>query len=169
MKLQFILLFLALLTTGLMSGIFFTWTNAVTPGIGKLHDLAYLNALQSMNRVILNIPFYIVFTIPVISLTLVTFFFYSSNPPLAFKLILIATLIYLLGAFLVTISGNIPLNNLLDQTNLTSLNLEEAKQLRDQIELKWNYFNLIRTVSAAISFGLLLLAAFLLETPILKL
>ena len=54
MKTETIILAMAILLTGLMAGIFFTWSNAVKPGIGKLSDLEYLRALQSMNRVILN-------------------------------------------------------------------------------------------------------------------
>ena len=57
MKIEIIILAFAILSTGLMAGIFFTWSNAVKPGIGKLSDKEYLKALQSMNRVILNIPF----------------------------------------------------------------------------------------------------------------
>ena len=51
MKIQILILASAILSTGLMAGIFFTWSNAVKPGIGKLSDLEYLKALQSSNRV----------------------------------------------------------------------------------------------------------------------
>ena len=61
MKSETIILALAILLTGLMAGIFFTWSNAVKPGIGKLSDIEYLRALQSMNRVILNNAFKIIF------------------------------------------------------------------------------------------------------------
>ena len=36
MKIEIIILASAILSTGLMSGVFFTWSNAVKPGIGKL-------------------------------------------------------------------------------------------------------------------------------------
>ena len=49
MNIQIMIIFMATLSTGLMAGIFFTWTNAVTPGIGKLKDIEYLGALQAMN------------------------------------------------------------------------------------------------------------------------
>jgi uncharacterized membrane protein len=49
MKTETIILVLAIFSTGLMAGIFFTWSNAVAPGIGKLSDMGYLSALQSMN------------------------------------------------------------------------------------------------------------------------
>lgn len=58
---ELIVLATATCLTGLMAGIFFTWSNAVKPGIGKLTDLEYLKSFQSMNRVILNIPFKVLF------------------------------------------------------------------------------------------------------------
>lgn len=154
-------LFLATFLTGLMAGIFFTWTNAVTPGIGKLSDLEYLSALQSMNRVILNPAFYIAFFGPVILLPLATMLNYYSNPGIIFKLLILAAIFYLLGVFLVTVIGNIPLNNLLDKSKLESISLGDAKILRAAIEKKWNNFNLIRSITSAISFLLLTVSCLL--------
>ena len=72
MKTETIILVSAIFFTGLMAGIFFTWSNAVKPGIGKLSDIEYLNALQAMNRVILNKAFLILFMGAIITVTLVT-------------------------------------------------------------------------------------------------
>ena len=71
MKSETIILALAILLTGLMAGIFFTWSNAVKPGIGKLSDIEYIVALQSMNRVILNNAFKIIFLGAIIVVALV--------------------------------------------------------------------------------------------------
>jgi uncharacterized membrane protein len=71
LKYETIILALAILLTGLMAGIFFTWSNAVKPGIGKLSDIEYLRALQSMNRVILNNAFKIIFLGAIIVVALV--------------------------------------------------------------------------------------------------
>ncbi|MEE9336853.1 MAG: DUF1772 domain-containing protein [Methylococcaceae bacterium] len=164
MSIQIIFLFLAILTTGLMAGIFFTWTNAVTPGIGQLSDLGYLRALQSMNRVILNPAFYIVFICPIIMLPLATLLNYNSASSLVFTLLLIASVIYLLGVFIITIRGNIPLNNLLDKSDLEDFSIEDASKLRNEIETKWNNFNLIRTITSSISFILMIIICFLMTT-----
>ncbi len=157
MKIQIITLFLATMTTGLMAGIFFTWTNAVTPGIGKLNDIGYLRALQSMNRVILNPVFYLVFMCPILTLPLATVLNYKSAPSLVFQLLLVASIIYLLGVFFITVQGNIPLNNLLHKNDLDGFSLEDARNLRNKIETKWNNFNLIRTITSSISFILLII------------
>ena len=75
MKTGSIILLLAILLTGLMAGIFFTWSNAVKPGIGKLSDIEYLKALQSMNRVILNNTFKFIFAGSILCVLLVPLFY----------------------------------------------------------------------------------------------
>lgn len=156
MKTETIILAIAILFTGLMAGIFFTWSNAVKPGIGKLSDIEYLTALQSMNRVILNNTFKLVFIGAVIAVALVPIFYFNLYPKNIFWLFISALIIYWVGAFGVTIFGNIPLNEILDKSNLESMTLSEIKALRTSIEAKWNNLNLIRSVSSFITFILLI-------------
>jgi len=153
-----LILIVATLSTGLMAGIFFTWTNAVKPGIGTLDDMTYMKAFQAMNRLILNPLFYIVFILPILSITISTFMSFGSTKEYVFELLLTATLIYCLGVFLVTIAGNIPLNELLEHTDLEKISQKELGELRGKIEHKWNNLNLIRTVSSFIAFVLLVIS-----------
>ena len=163
MKSETIILALAILLTGLMAGIFFTWSNAVKPGIGKLGDIEYLRALQSMNRVILNNAFRIIFLGAIIAVALVPVFYFNLYPKNIFWLFVFTLVIYWIGVFGVTVSGNIPLNEILDKTNLESITLEEIKTLRKSIELKWNHFNLIRSISSAITFILLIISFLIID------
>ena len=158
MKIETIILASAIFLTGLMAGIFFTWSNAVKPGIGKLSDIEYLRALQSMNRVILNNAFRIIFLGSIIAVALVPVFYFNLYPKNIFWLFLFTLVIYWIGVFGVTVSGNIPLNEILDKTNLESITLEEIKTLRESIELKWNNYNLIRCISSGITFILLIVS-----------
>jgi uncharacterized membrane protein len=147
-----------------MAGIFFTWTNAVTPGIGKLKDIEYLCALQSMNRVILNPAFYMIFICPIVTVPLATVFNYNTEPSFIFWLLLVTSIIYSLGVFFITILGNIPLNELLDKNNLDKFSLEDAGNLRNEIEKKWNNYNFIRTITSSISLILLIIICFSITT-----
>ena len=163
MKSETIILALAILLTGLMAGIFFTWSNAVKPGIGKLSDIEYLTALQSMNRVILNNAFKIIFLGAIIAVALVPVFYFNLYPKNIFWLFVFTLIIYWIGVFGVTVSGNIPLNEILDKTNLESITSEEIKTLRKSIEVKWNNFNLIRCISSGITFILLIVSFLILD------
>ena len=61
LSLKFISLVLAILFTGISAGLCFTWSNAVSPGIGKLNNLGFLQSFQQMNRTIINPAFIVVF------------------------------------------------------------------------------------------------------------
>ena len=163
MKSETIILALAILLTGLMAGIFFTWSNAVKPCIGKLSDIEYLTALQSMNRVILNNAFKIIFLGSIIAVALVPVFYFNLYPKNIFLLFVFTLVIYWIGVFGVTVSGNIPLNEILDKTNLESITSEEIKTLRKSIEVKWNNFNIIRCISSAITFLILIISFLILD------
>lgn len=151
-----IVLLLTTLLTGLLAGIFFTWSNAITPGIGRLDDINYLRAFQNMNQTIVTQLFLVIIMGPVF-LSFATAYLYKSNHLYIFWLLLIAAILYFVGVFLVTIMGNIPLNNLLDKTDLTNISLENARSLRDQFELKWNNLHLVRTITSVLSFFLLII------------
>ena len=163
MKTETIILALAILFTGIMAGIFFTWSNAVKPGIGKLSDLEYLKALQSMNRVILNNTFKIIFGGAIITTALLPAFYFNLYPNNVFWIFILILFTYWIGAFGVTVVGNIPLNELLDKTSLDSISLKEAKVLRTSIEVKWNNLNLIRSISSGVSFVLLVVSFIFLD------
>lgn len=98
MKTETIILVSAIFFTGLMAGIFFTWSNAVKPGIGKLSDIEYLNALQAMNRVILNKAFLILFMGAIITVALVPVFYFSLYPKHIFWLFIFSLVVYWIGA-----------------------------------------------------------------------
>ena len=120
-----------------------------------MSDIEYLKALQSMNRVILNNTFKFIFTGSIFCVLLVPLFYLNLYPKNIFLLLALISLIYLVGVFIITIKGNIPLNEILDKTNLESISIQEVANLRTSIESKWNSLNLIRCISSATTFLLL--------------
>lgn len=155
-----ITLFLAIILTGLTAGLCFTWGNAVTPGIGNLSDSVYLQSFQSMNRSILNPIFFVVFFGPVLLATMAGFTNRSESSIILWLCLLVAVL-YLIGLALVTIFGNVPLNELLDKADLLAMTPEELSALRQKFEKPWNNYHTVRTISSTLSFGLLVVASIL--------
>ena len=156
MELNFkiIVLILSVLFTGLTAGLCFTWSNAVTPGIGRLDDMSYLKAFQSMNRVIINFQFMIVFMGPTILLFLNAYLFRSNST--AFWLFLVAAILFFIGIGLVTVFGNVPLNEILDASNLEILSKIELQELRNKFEQPWNHWHTFRVLSSLTSFVFLI-------------
>lgn len=151
---KIIILILSILFTGLTAGLCFTWSNAVTPGIGRLDNIGFLKAFQAMNRAIINGKFMIVFMGPTVLLFLTTYLFRNTNT--VFWLFLAAAIIFFVGVGLVTAFGNVPLNEILDASNLGLLSKLELQELRDKFEQPWNRWHTIRTASSFMSFLLLL-------------
>ncbi|SFW82302.1 DUF1772 domain-containing protein [Chitinophaga sancti] len=71
--------------------------------------------------------------------------------------LLLATLSYYLGVMVVTIPGNIPLNNMLEAFTIQGAAVDELHLMRAQFEQKWNMLNHIRTLCSLASFILVMI------------
>ncbi|MBY0425991.1 MAG: DUF1772 domain-containing protein, partial [Cytophagales bacterium] len=125
--------------------------------IGLLDDVNYLKAFQNMNNTILNPLFYIVIISPLFLSPLSAYLYKSAHYQMLWPLIG-ASVLYFLGIYVVTVYGNVPLNDQLDALQLSNISLEDAKAFRDKYEAKWNNLHLIRTISSSASFLLLIWA-----------
>jgi uncharacterized membrane protein len=135
-------LYAALVTTGLMAGIYLAFSIAVLPGIARGDDNTFVAAMRGMNAAILNPVFGVVF-----------------GGPLVFGGVAIATRLpdgdgissigAALGLYIATllITGgiNVPLNNRLDST-------EPPEAARALFEKSWVRWNVVRTVLCTVSF-----------------
>jgi uncharacterized membrane protein len=135
-------LYAALVTTGLMAGVYLAFSIAVLPGIGRGDDDTFVSAMRGMNAAILNPVFGLVF-----------------GGPLVFGIVaLVAGLqagddVSLIGAgvgiylstLLITGGVNVPLNNRLDST-------EPPEAARSVFEKSWVRWNVVRTVLCILAF-----------------
>jgi len=148
----------ALVTTALMAGLFFSWSCAITAGLGKLPDANYLAAMQSINRTILNPLFFSCFFGAALLLPLSAWQAYGVATPLRFWLLLGAAVCYLAGVMGVTIFGNVSLNDALDAFQMDQASAEAMATQRAAFEARWNALNNLRTVASAVAVVLLGLA-----------
>lgn len=149
MKMTVVLLMITATLTALIGGLFYAYSCSVIPGLGKLSDVEYLKAMQSINREILNPVFFLSFMGTAVMLPVTTFIFRGENP--AFIFLLSATLVYLTGVFGVTMFGNVPLNNQLDQFDIASSTVDAVKKMRAVFENRWNFLNHIRSMCSVVS------------------
>jgi uncharacterized membrane protein len=141
-------LFAALLTTGLMAGLYLAFSIAVLPGIARSDDSTFVAAMRGMNAAILNPVFGLVF-----------------GGPLVFGLAAVITrlpdeegigwtasaLVLYVVTLVITGVVNVPLNNRLDST-------EPPEAARALFERRWIRWNVVRTVVCVGSFVALALA-----------
>ena len=135
-------LYAALVTTGLMAGVYLAFSIAVLPGIARSDDDTFVSSMRGMNAAILNPVFGLVF-----------------GGPLVFGIVAVATRLpdgddigsigAALGLYVATllITGgiNVPLNNRLDST-------EPPQAARALFERSWVRWNVVRTVLCTLSF-----------------
>ena len=164
-SLKLTVLILATLLTGLSAGLCFTWSNAVTTGLSRLDDISYLASFQQMNRTILNPTFFLVFFGPVLAIT-GSAFLYKSHAAPVFWMLIATALIYFVGVALVTVFGNVPINEVLNNTDLSAINNIDAQTLRKRFEEDWVRLHRIRTYASGISFLLLILVCTWKDMPV---
>jgi len=132
------------------------------PGFSKLDDKEFLRAFQVTDGIIQNNQPLFMLTwvgsiISVISVIAISIFSLGFSEA---WIIFIVGLIYLLGVQGITISIHLPLNNRIQSIDINNMNNQSLNKERTKFELRWNYFNKIRTFiafSTSLSFLLILI------------
>jgi len=153
-----IVLLITAFSTALITGLFYSYSCSVNPGLAKLADREYLLAMQSINRAILNPVFFASFMGTLLLLPLSAWLMYKQPGANGFVLILLALLVYGAGVWGVTMAGNVPLNEALDKFNIAAADADAIKQQRISFEKPWNRLHTIRTLATVISLILVLIA-----------
>lgn len=157
MTLEHSLLLIAGTLTALVAGLFFGFSVAVNGGLHRLKNSEYVAAMQSINQVIQNPVFLLSFFGPVLFLPWSTFV-HKDTTPTRFFLLLGASLLYIIGTFVLTIVGNVPLNRKLERFKLDGASDEEIAYARTGFEQPWNRRHTVRT-AASIAATILIFAA----------
>ena len=138
----------ATLLTGLMAGLYFAFSIAVLPGLGRCDDATFVAAMRSVNRRILNAPFGLAFVgAPLVILVAGALHLGGQAPQVIFWN-LAAFLLYALTLG-ITFRVNVPLNDLLEAGD------EEAKAARARFERRWRRWNHARTLLSTAALGCL--------------
>ncbi len=150
--------FIAILGCGISAGIFYAFSYFVMEATGKLPTPQGIAAMQSINIVIVNPLFLLVFMgTAVLSIVLGGIALFDlQNAGALWRLA--GALLFIITVIIVTIAFNIPLNNALDQVDPASL---EGTKLWERYLSVWTRWNHVRTLAsiAATAFFILALQA----------
>jgi len=142
------------LLTGLVAGLLYGYDCSVIRGLGNLEDKDYLSAFQSINRAILNPYFFTSFLGSVILLPITTYLSFKGGVNTSFYFLVTATLLYAVGVMGITLFGNVPLNNALDQLDILNASTDDLKMMREKFESFWNILHHWRTYASLLVFVL---------------
>jgi uncharacterized membrane protein len=151
----FTLTLLAALGSGLVGGVFFGFSGFVMKALARLRPAHGIAAMQSINVVAVTPPLMIaLFGTALACVTLVVSSLPKWREPVA-MLRLAGGGLYLVGAVLVTIVRNVPMNNTLASVDPEST--EGATQWARYVP-GWTAWNTVRTVAAIAAAAMLSLA-----------
>ncbi|MFE8937119.1 DUF1772 domain-containing protein [Streptomyces sp. NPDC007872] len=150
-----LLLALAVVCTGLHAGFMLIFLTGVMPALARLTDAEFVTAMRRINECVPRAVFLAVF-LGVAALPAAALLVPADGRTDAQKWLLLAGLVCAVLNHLVTLGGNIPLNNA-----LASAPADDPAPVRAAFEARWNAFHRARTVLITVSFGLLTAAAVL--------
>lgn len=144
----FVTLLLSAVGSGIMAGLFFIFSNTIMNALSNLPPPQGIESMQSINRVILNPLFFLVFigTAVLSALLALSLIWYWHYPGAIY--VLVGAIIYLVGSFFVTVVFNVPMNKALDAVKPDTV---EASDLWTNYLTKWTAWNHVRTIACLLS------------------
>ena len=136
---------LALLGSAVVGGVFFAFSSFVMKALARVPSAEGIAAMQSINVVVLNPSFLGTFMgTALISILVAVLAVMGWDTP-STPFFLAGAFLYVVGTFLVTGLGNVPLNN---QLAAVSASDPEAISVWEYYLERWTLLNTIRTVAA---------------------
>lgn len=142
----YVLVIAALLGSALIGGIFFAFSTFIMKALERVPSAEGIRAMQSINVVVIN-PMVMgaLFGTTILSVVIAVLVlggWVGTLPHWFF----VGSIHYVVGTFLVTAFGNVPLNNRLERVSP-----EEGERLWSHYLSKWTFWNHIRTTTAMIA------------------
>ncbi|MGJ4856159.1 DUF1772 domain-containing protein [Labrys sp. La1] len=139
--------FMAAVGSGLVAGIFFAFSNFVMPALGRVAPASGIAAMQAINVTVINPGFMLAFmgtAVLCLGLALGSWFWLGEWSG---KLLLAASLVYLVGCVGVTMALNVPLNDALAAAQPETA---QASELWQRFLVDWTFWNSVRTAASTV-------------------
>ncbi|MFC4609581.1 DUF1772 domain-containing protein [Streptomyces maoxianensis] len=152
-----LLLALAIIFTGLYAGFMLTFQISVMPALAKLPDDQFLPVMRRINEVVPR-PVFLLLFFGIIAFPAAALAVPVDGRTDTQRWLIVAGLVSAVINHLITIAGNIPLNNAL-ATAESAPPAAPDSEVRAAFEPRWNLLHLIRTLFTIAAFALLVGAA----------
>ena len=130
---------------GLVSGVFLTFSDFVMKSLAASRPSAGTEAMQIINRKVFRSIFMVLLIglVPISIVTAITGYFFFEGVLSA--LLIFAGMLYIIGVFLVTVAGNVPMNNTLEALPQGGV---AAQKYWPSYVRGWLFWNHIRWIAA---------------------
>lgn len=139
-----IVLLAATIVTGLMAGLYFAFSVAVMPGLGRSDDRTFVEAMQRINVAILNSWFGLAFGSALVLGVVAAVLHRNGEGRPALPWITTGVVLYAIS-LLITMGLNVPLNNRLATAGAPD-RIHDLAAVRARFESVWVHWNVARTL-----------------------
>ena len=144
-----LMLYGALVTIGLMAGMYWDWDVAVMPGLTRLDDRSFLDAMQNLIVAIENPGFFLV-AFGAFGFTLAAAVLYAGNGQRQTALWIAAALALYVVGLLITVAVHMPINyGLVDAGDPSTIT--DLAAARDDFGAPWRVANVCRTATCVLA------------------
>lgn len=161
-RLLFPMSMLSLLSIGAIFGFFYAWVCSTMWGLDATDPQVAIVAMQAMNAAVRNPVFFPAFFLTPLILTATSYIATAQRQKRSSVLFGMAAGLYVAGAFLVTVTVNVPMNETLAEV-VVPTDTEAARSIWQDYSSSWQFWNTLRTVASGASLLLTGLAIYLIE------
>ncbi|RFP89834.1 DUF1772 domain-containing protein [Rhodobacteraceae bacterium 63075] len=154
---------LSLLSIGAMFGVFYAWICSTMWGLDAIDPKIALAAMQAMNASVRNAVFFPAFFLTPFILAATAFIAARQKRHRSALLLAGGAVIYFAGAFVVTVTINVPMNEALAEV-VVPTDIEAARSLWQAYSPEWQFWNTLRTIVSGASFILTGLSVYYLNS-----
>ena len=150
-----VVLVAATLSMGLVAGVFALYSHTVMPGLRRTDDRTFVAAFQSIDRAIINPWFMSCFFGALLLSGVAAAQHLGASTQSTLPWIIAAFVLYLI-VVVITLAVNVPLNDAVKAAGEPDHIGNLAEVRRSFNEAKWSAWNLVRTITTTVAFGILL-------------
>lgn len=140
---------LSLLSTGAIFGFFYAWVCSTMWGLDATDPRTAIAAMQAMNASVRNAVFFPAFFLTpaiLVATAVIAAGQIRKRSAVQFGL---AAILYIVGAFLVTATVNVPMNEALAEV-VVPADTEQAREIWQNYSASWQVWNLLRTIMSGV-------------------
>ena len=140
------------LSAALVAGVFQSFSDFVMGGLLRAHPAGGIDSMQQLNRTVFRSVFLTIFLALVpVSLAFGVYAWLAMDG-VSQHLTLAAAIIYLPSVFVVTVAGNVPMNEKLDKMDPSSSEAAAYWQTYGRVWTRWNTLRTIGSVATAVCY-----------------
>jgi uncharacterized membrane protein len=135
----------AIVTSGLLAGVYYSYAISVMPALGSFDDRTFVDVMNKINVVIVNPPFMLSF-LGSVGFTVLAGAFYLKPAARPVLVVIGIGMALNIVSLVITSAINVPLNNQLGTASTAGTPADPAT-LRAQFESSWVRWNVIRALA----------------------